>query len=176
MLRAVPAIASVAVIASLLGACSGARFADIANLSDPRTIVDETIDGTAVTIRQGGALVIRLAAPSADGMQWSMQPIEPDGLKSPVRRDYAPDSGAATLPAIPPYDWVLAGLNPPGSAPPGGIPMRSWTPTPVVTSGANVFYLRGVTPGTAKVQLDYLRTGEPGVAPAKSVRFDVAVQ
>lgn len=157
----------------LVGACSSARFADVANLNDPRTMIDEGADGGRVTLRRGNALVVRLATQSAAGYRWELQGA--GDLASPIRADYAPAQGPATLPYVPPYGMALAGLNTGGAAVTSVEPVAATKPDTVVTDGVTVFRLRAVTVGTATLQVDYRNPADPAAGPARSVRFDVAV-
>ncbi len=158
-------------VAALLAACS-LPFADLANLRDPRTVVDESANGTRVALRQGNALVVRLPFAPADGAYWELK--EGSGLASPVRGDYAPAAGPANLPAQPPYSMVLAGLNSGGETT-AAATIPGDKPTPVVTDGLAVFRLRAVRPGSTSLQFDYRNAADPAAAPAKSVRIDVDV-
>ncbi len=154
--------------------CAATQFADVANLSDPRTIVDESIDGKSVTLRQGRALVVRLAVNSGDGNRWELAPLTSTPVGSPVLIDYQASEGGAALAPVPPYSGVLAWLNPPGT-PVAPTVIDASNPAPLVTQGDVVLRLRGMSPGNATVQLDYRAVATPGGPAAKTVRFDVAV-
>jgi predicted secreted protein len=158
----------------LLGACSAGRFAEVANLNDPRTIVDESINGGQLTLRQGAALVVRLPVQAGDDYHWELKPPAATTLATPIQIDYMPAAGIGTLPIVPAYSGWLSSLNPPGSE---RIPVvvDASKPAPYITQGEAVLRVRGVSPGTATVQLDYRPVAQPAAAAAKTVRFDVAV-
>lgn len=160
-------------LTGLVGACSSARFADVANLNDPRTIVDEGADGSRVTLRRGNALVVRLPAPSVAGYRWELQGA--GDLASPIRADYAPAEGPATLPYVPPYGMALTGLNTGGAAVTSVEPVSATRPDTVVTDGVTLFRLRAMAVGAATLQFDYRNPADPAAALARSVRFEVAV-
>jgi predicted secreted protein len=163
-----------ALLAVALAGCSAAQFADVANLRDPRTIVDESIDGGAVTLKRGSALILRLPVPDGDGYRWELAPLAITPVGSPVQIDYQPTAGPAALPVVSPYSGWLARYNVPGSEP-SAIVYDASRPTPHVTQGDALLRLRGMAPGRATVQLDYRRTDPPGTPPLRTVRFDVAV-
>src|SRR5262249_9480405 len=50
------------------------------------------------------------------------------------------------------------------------------TPPDIGAPGDQTFRFRGDAPGTTTLELAYRRPFEPGVAPAKTVRYDVTVQ
>jgi hypothetical protein len=169
-------------IAVAVGACASdtglrhaARFADVANLNDPRTIVDATIDGDRVTLRQGESLVVRLPVDAGDVSGWQIASLGTNPPVAAIRLDYMPASGPAMLPPAPPYSGWLARYNPPNDAArpadaPAGAAAASY-----VDHGEAVLRLRGIAPGMVTVQLDYRPLGDPAATPARTVRFDVEV-
>ncbi len=164
----------IALCVALLGACSGGRFAEVANLNDPRTIVDESVNGTQLTLRQGAALVVRLPVQAGDDYLWELKPLADATLAAPIQIDYLPAGGIGALPIVPAYSGWLSALNPPGSE---RLPVviDASKPAPPITQGEALLRVRGVSPGTTTVQLDYRPVAQPAAAAAKTIRFDVAV-
>jgi hypothetical protein len=157
----------------VLAGCSATRFAEVANLHDPRTIKGDSIDGSTLTLRQGSVLVLWLPATGGDAARWEIASLNPT-VGAPIRIDHAPAEGPGLLPEVPPYSLFLARYNPPGAGP-ASTPADASKPSPVVAQGAAVVRLRAIALGQASVRLDYRRV-DPAAAPAtKSVRFDVAV-
>jgi hypothetical protein len=159
---------------ALLGACSGGRFAEVANLNDPRTIVDESVNGSQLTLRQGAVLVVRLPVQTGDDHLWELKPLAETTLASPIRIDYLPAGGIGAMPIMPAYSGWLSGLNSPGSERLPAV-VDAGKPAPSITQGEALLRVRGMNPGTATVQLDYRPVAQPAAAAAKTIRFDVAV-
>jgi predicted secreted protein len=155
-----------------LAGCAATTFADLANLSDPRTVVDESVNGQSVTLRNGRVLVVHLPVTTGDGNRWELVPLAATPLGSPIRIDYMNADGL--LQPIPPFSGAMQAFNRPGATQPS-IVLDASKPAPLVTGGEAVLRLRGVAPGNATVQLDYRRVDAPGAPAAKSVRFDVTV-
>lgn len=170
MIRPLGRLAFALACAGLAGCAT--TFAEYANLNDPRTIVDESVDGTTVALRNGRALVVKLPVAAGDGNRWELAPLAATPVNSPIRVDTMPSGGL--LQPIPPFSGVLAGLNSPGTKPPV-IVLDASQPAPLVTQGEAVLRLRGVAPGNATVQLDYRPADVPGAPAIRTVRFDVAV-
>ena len=97
----------VVTFAMLACACSTTQKAEMReyfNLVHPTYVTDVRIDGHAIALAQGRALVVRLPEDPSTGKRWEMLPFVSHSVIAPVKHDYV---GA---------DESMASPDAPGSA------------------------------------------------------------
>ena len=103
-------------VATLASACSTTRkeqMREYFNLVHPTYVTDVRIDGHAITLPQGRALVVRLPEEPSTGQRWEMVPFRSYSVIAPVQHDYVgPDESMASPEAPGSALFRLRGIAP----------------------------------------------------------------